>query len=444
MASIFYEYIQGDKRDNLIQEMELDCEWRELSLMLEMVQRQSEINEKRVELKVLKESGSYEDYGYLLEAGEQQATANNKNLLQRIFEWFAKFFNNLSTKFNSTKQVVSQADPNAVVQVPEDYANDSEINGLTNAADALSKASNVKTIVSIATTAVVAGIGGYVIYNKTKAQRESSNKKNVNVGQLTKSIPGLEKLLVAVKAAEAKAKAIFEKEPNAKSNPNAKQDTYPTSSKTRTGNQTAAGNNGPNLVSNAGENPAPAATPQDPTQTQSVLASAYIDDIYGYEYLTEGIATNVGTAVGTAAAKFMNIAEEVVQNPKVILTYLQKMVTFISEKLDWIKNAASSVMSTAGAVANNTNGPIQNAAANVANTAAGVAQTAQVGQVAANVAGAVANNSNQPQPVTASANVDSISDRDKLVYESVFGEKFKNKSNDDIIMEEFSSIFKDL
>ena len=436
MASVFYEYIQGEERDSLIEEMEMQCQWDELILMLEMVQRQAEINERRAELKVLQESGSYEDLTYLLEAGEQQAAQNQKGLLQRIFEWFAKMFNNLANAFAGTKQALANADPNAQVNVPSDYLDESEMGKMEAAANAMSKVSNVKSIATIAVAgSALAALGGLVIYNKNKQQREGSPAKPAKIADLAAKIPGLEKLFNVVKGAEERLKAVFEKEPNTNLRQPKTEDqrnkeraekhgvNY-AAVKAKRKSTNPAPTNANNTVPATGTNPAPANTAQP---AQNVNASAETEPMFYDDYY-------MNEAEGSGG--FVDIVAEVFQDPKVLLTYIQKITSFIWDKLQWFKNAAASV-------ANNTTGAVSNVAAGAANTA----QTAQntVGTVnAAAQTGEVIANAVQGQNVNASADTEPIENSDKAIYESVFGESYVEVTEEDIVTNDLNKLILDL
>ena len=416
MSSIFYEHVQGEDRDNLVTEMELGCEWDELNLMLEMVQRQKEINERRAELKVLKESGSYEDYEYLLEAGEQQAQQNQKNLLQRIFEWFGKFFNNIANKFSATQNAVNQADPNAQVQIPEDYANDSELQAIGNAADQMSRIDSVKGIGKIVVAgSAIAALGGLVIYNKKKDERDNSPKKNFSLSQLSQSIPGLQTLMQKLQAAEKKLEGVFKKEPDAKVQDNTPQNT--------TKQPTQEEINQQNAVAQHGVAPAQNTQQQGPKVAPGQAGNAPTVDAYNVHASDDSV--DLSGEYTSEAANIVDVIKDVMNDPKILLTYIQKAVTFIAEKLDWIRSAAMTV-------AKNTTGAVQNVANNVANRAAQARDAANVAQVGTQVAG---------QLVQQSAPTDPIGENEKAVYESVFGQEYIPESEEDKITKDFEVLF---
>lgn len=433
MASVFYEYIQGEERDSLIEEMEMQCQWDELILMLEMVQRQAEINERRAELKVLQESGSYEDLTYLLEAGEQQAAQNQKGILQRIFEWFANMFNKLAGAFTKTKQQLSQLDPNAQLQIPEDYLNDSDAGPIGTACDALAKVNSMDTFKKVLLSGSIAALGGLLIYKKSKQQRDQSQQKTVNPGTPINSTNIWDAIHPKVQAAIAALKKLLESIPDATAAIGSKLgDTV-----------SKAGNAIKNAASKVGQKPATdqnqgktGETPSNNNQNQNgqnVNSSTDTEPMfYDDYYMSEA------NGVANAVKQGIDIVGEALQNPSSILTYLQKILTFIENKLSWFSRAAANV-------ANNTTGAVSNVAAGAVQAAQNVQGNVQAANNLA-YTGQVINNAvqNTGQNVNASADTEPIENTDKAIYESVFGESYVEVTEEDIVTNDLNKLILDL
>jgi hypothetical protein len=79
-----------------------------------MCNLQQRIHELDIENKVLRENGSYDDYGFLLTEANSQISEQKKGLLSRIFQWFSDIFakigETISSIFNSKPDLNAKYD----------------------------------------------------------------------------------------------------------------------------------------------------------------------------------------------------------------------------------------------------------------------------------------------------------------------------------------------
>ena len=83
--SIFNEYLTGIDRELAIEESAFDTEFSKLQTMYEMCNLQLAQMHKDAELKVLTESGTYDDLTYLLQEADAEVAGQRKNILQHYF-----------------------------------------------------------------------------------------------------------------------------------------------------------------------------------------------------------------------------------------------------------------------------------------------------------------------------------------------------------------------
>ena len=131
MSAIFYDYLTGEDREYAIECAEANNMISKGLAILEMAAIQAAEQERSIELKVLKESGTYDDYEFLLSEAQKEQEENKQGAISTIIEGFRKLVKSI---INAVKNVFSKADPNAQVEVDK---------GLLQKADIIGKAKNV-------------------------------------------------------------------------------------------------------------------------------------------------------------------------------------------------------------------------------------------------------------------------------------------------------------
>lgn len=97
MSNVFYSYLEGEERDCVIEQAETDLKLSKLRSMYEMVEMQLENNIKEAELKVFKESGTYDDLEYLIEEANAEATEKKQGIVKQIWEVIKSIFGGIKT-----------------------------------------------------------------------------------------------------------------------------------------------------------------------------------------------------------------------------------------------------------------------------------------------------------------------------------------------------------
>lgn len=115
--SIFNEYLTGYDRELAIEESAFDVEFSRLQTMYEMTNLQLTQMQKDAELKVLTESGTYDDLTYLITEAEAEVAEQKKGILARIIDLISKIFSAIGSKLNS---LVNKGNENAIVEAPAD------------------------------------------------------------------------------------------------------------------------------------------------------------------------------------------------------------------------------------------------------------------------------------------------------------------------------------
>ena len=114
---IFNGYLTGEERENAIAIAEANNMIDKGFALLEMCIIQEAQMIKDAELKVFKESGTYDDYGYLVSEAEAQANENKKGALATIIDGISSLIKSL---FNSIRGIFKKADPEATVEIDKD------------------------------------------------------------------------------------------------------------------------------------------------------------------------------------------------------------------------------------------------------------------------------------------------------------------------------------
>ena len=97
-SAIYNSYLTGDERLQAIEEAEIDNQFNKFNIMLEMVNLRLKQNIADAELKVFKESGTYDDFEYLCEEAEAEASEQKQNIFQTIINAILGLFSKIGNK----------------------------------------------------------------------------------------------------------------------------------------------------------------------------------------------------------------------------------------------------------------------------------------------------------------------------------------------------------
>lgn len=113
--SIFNEYLTGYERELAIEASAFDTEMSKLFTMLEMVELQYNQMVKDAELKVLTESGTYDDLAYLITEAEAEAGKQQQGIFATIINAILGLFTKIG---DGIKKLLGMGDDNIDVEVP--------------------------------------------------------------------------------------------------------------------------------------------------------------------------------------------------------------------------------------------------------------------------------------------------------------------------------------
>ena len=173
--SIFNEYLTGIDRELAIEESAFDVEFSKLQTMYEMVKLQYDQMCKDAELKVLTESGTYDDLTFLISEAEAEVGEQKKGIIARFIEAIGKLFSAIGKKIS---EIFGLGDANMDVEVPADTVEKGNalLNSINNAQNGIAKLRNgdftgaldLLKALAIPVIATGATVGGVVLYKKGK------------------------------------------------------------------------------------------------------------------------------------------------------------------------------------------------------------------------------------------------------------------------------------
>lgn len=211
MDSVYFEYLEGEDRKAYIAEASLNNEFERLSTLFEMTELKHQQSIRDAELKVLVESGTYDDLEYLLEAEAAETGEQKQGILSKILDVISSIFSSIRNAISSffSKNV----EPDKMVEVDNQTIADHEvikkIQAAWNAVETNFKAGNyveaAKAAGKIVLPAAAAAAGGAAagavvatgvkqmkaqdVSNMIKDAEGLSNKVNVLV-DFAKSVVG--------------------------------------------------------------------------------------------------------------------------------------------------------------------------------------------------------------------------------------------------------------
>lgn len=115
--SIYNEYLTGAERELAIEASTFDVEISRLFTMLEMVDLQYDQMVKDAELKVLTESGTYDDLTYLITEAEAEVGTQKKGIFSQIISAIGQLFASIGKKL---REIFGLGDANLIVEAPKE------------------------------------------------------------------------------------------------------------------------------------------------------------------------------------------------------------------------------------------------------------------------------------------------------------------------------------
>lgn len=166
MSRVYNAYLTNEEREYMVESMQNDLQMSRYSVMLDMIDSKLELNRKSAELKVLKESGTYDDLKFLYMEAENEANQQKVGVIQSIVNAIKTV---ISTISNAIKNFVGKnANNESEVEVDAGaYENSNKIiNGWNNVTSALNMPDNDMKKKGAAIGAAILGvIGGLAAVN---------------------------------------------------------------------------------------------------------------------------------------------------------------------------------------------------------------------------------------------------------------------------------------
>lgn len=121
--AIYNAYLEGAEREAAIFNMEINNQYEKLSMLYEMTVMELDQAKKDIELKVFRESGTYDDLEYLISEAEEQAAQDQKNVISQILDWFSRAIQKMVTSIKNFFTGAKDVPDNAEIDVPEEFLN---------------------------------------------------------------------------------------------------------------------------------------------------------------------------------------------------------------------------------------------------------------------------------------------------------------------------------
>ena len=176
MSRIYNAYLSDEERLYAVENAREDLQFARYAVMLDMIDQKLDLNKKAAELKVLEESGTYDDLEYLYTEAENEAKQEKTGIIQSIVNAIKTVLNSIA---NAIKKFTgSKRDPNELIEVNSaEWDNSNKlISGWNKVTGALNKpddenGSKISTVI-----AAVSGLlgtigvaeGANIVYKKIK------------------------------------------------------------------------------------------------------------------------------------------------------------------------------------------------------------------------------------------------------------------------------------
>ena len=93
-----YDYLSDNERSLLAMESAFDVEMRSFDATIGLMCESTEIELEKARVKVMMENGTSEDYQYLCEAQQEEASAKGDGIIRKIITSIKNFFRNIKNK----------------------------------------------------------------------------------------------------------------------------------------------------------------------------------------------------------------------------------------------------------------------------------------------------------------------------------------------------------
>lgn len=187
MQSIYFGYMTESERVELIEESTLNNEFEKLNMLYEMRTMQYEQNCRDAELKVLSESGTYDDLEYLLEVAATEVAEQKQGILTKIGNVLKNLWKSIKNAF--AKLFEKKADSNGELEMSEkELAALNKLTAMTNEMNALTsdvKNGNYNAIIErikkILPVVTVLGAAGGTVAAGVKLVKTSRSEINEKI-----------------------------------------------------------------------------------------------------------------------------------------------------------------------------------------------------------------------------------------------------------------------
>ena len=179
-----------------------NAEYARLNAMYEMAELQIVPMIREAEYKVFSESGTAEDFYYMVSEASAEATGQQKGIFGRMIESIVNFFKKIANGF---KRLIGMDVDDSNVKVRKDVINNADTlikssNGVRQGINEIksgkitSAASTFKKIVIPAVAATAAAAGGFVIWKKSQVKKKAAEVEQA-IGDLPASLESVKKML---------------------------------------------------------------------------------------------------------------------------------------------------------------------------------------------------------------------------------------------------------
>lgn len=161
--AIYNAYLEGADREAAILDMELNNQYDKLSMLFEMSLMELDQVKRDIEIKVFKESGTYDDLEYLISEAEAQVAQDQTNIISQILQWFANaiqtLFTNIKNFFTGAKNIPDDTE----VQVEMNDGEDGMFGEITKILDNVANMDGKITLDNVLKVALSGVAGGGAI-----------------------------------------------------------------------------------------------------------------------------------------------------------------------------------------------------------------------------------------------------------------------------------------
>lgn len=164
MSRVYNSYLSDDERLIAVESARINLQFARYNVMLEMIDQKLELNKKAAELKVLEESGTYDDLEYLYTEAENEAGQEKTGVIQSICNAIKTVIQTIS---NAIRNFVNKnkSNPDGEIEVDaNEYENSNKlINGWNNVKKAINLPDTNKDKKKAVIAAVGALVGGFIV-----------------------------------------------------------------------------------------------------------------------------------------------------------------------------------------------------------------------------------------------------------------------------------------